>query len=148
MCYLKFMAGLIYFSHKSALPDGTKPLCLILYADKTKLSSFGTEMGYPILARCTNLPTDVCNGEGIGGGRVVGWLPMVRIYSSLKTLYAIENFHRLRKMRTRKVSTGLLTSNTSFGMSRFANSLKRLKFIHASAVCVSAVMQLPGSCVL
>jgi len=53
-------------------------LCLELYADKTKLSSFGTEKGYPVMARIANLPVKIRNGEGIGGGRVVGWLPMVR----------------------------------------------------------------------
>ena len=54
-----------------------KPLGIILYADKSKLSSFGTQMGYPIIARCANLPTDIRNGTGLGGGRVVGWLPIV-----------------------------------------------------------------------
>jgi len=48
----------------------------ILYADKTRLSSFGTEKGYPIMARIANLPVDIRNGEGIGGGQVVGWLPI------------------------------------------------------------------------
>jgi hypothetical protein len=41
------------------------------------LSSFGTEKGYPIMARIANLPVDIRNGEGIGGGQVVGWLPIV-----------------------------------------------------------------------
>lgn len=53
-------------------------LCLELYADKTKLSSFGTEKGYPVMARIANLPVKIRNGEGIGGGHVVGWLPTVR----------------------------------------------------------------------
>jgi Plavaka transposase len=52
-------------------------LCFILYADKTKLSSFGTAKAYPVVARCANLPTEIRNGNGIGGGRVVGWLPIV-----------------------------------------------------------------------
>ncbi|KAM6499899.1 hypothetical protein JOM56_005407 [Amanita muscaria] len=56
--------------------DG-KPLGILLYADKTRLSSFGTEMGYPIISRCLNLPHYIRNGEGPGGGRVVGWLPVV-----------------------------------------------------------------------
>ena len=29
------------------------------------------------MARLANLPTDIRNGEGIGGSRVVGWLPIV-----------------------------------------------------------------------
>jgi hypothetical protein len=52
-------------------------LFFLLYADKTRLSSFGTEKGYPVIARIANLPVDIRNGEGIGGGQVVGWLPIV-----------------------------------------------------------------------
>ena len=59
------------------LPADAKPLFFILYADKTRLSSFGTEKGYPVMARIANLPVDIRNGEGIGGGQVVGWLPIV-----------------------------------------------------------------------
>lgn len=62
---------------QSSLPEGASPLCIILYADKTHLSSFGTQKGYPVLARCANLPTDIRNGEGQGGGILVGWLPIV-----------------------------------------------------------------------
>jgi len=53
-------------------------VCLELYADKTRLSSFGTEKGYPVMARIANLPVKIRNGGGIGGARVVGWLPLVR----------------------------------------------------------------------
>lgn len=62
---------------KSSLPPGAKPLVLSIYADKTKLSSFGTKKGYPVIARCANLLTKIRNGNGPGGGRVVGWLPIV-----------------------------------------------------------------------
>ncbi|KAF9457225.1 hypothetical protein BDZ94DRAFT_1342125 [Collybia nuda] len=61
----------------SALPEDGKPLCFIIYADKTQLSSFGTAKGYPVIARCGNLPVNIRNGKGVGGGRVVGWLPIV-----------------------------------------------------------------------
>jgi hypothetical protein len=49
-----------------------------LYADKTKLSSFGSQMGYPVIAKIANLPSEISNGQGLGGGSVVGWLPIVR----------------------------------------------------------------------
>ncbi|KAG2101790.1 hypothetical protein BD769DRAFT_1697154 [Suillus cothurnatus] len=62
---------------QSQLPPGAKPLAFILYADKTKLSSFGTAKGYPVYARLANLPTKIRNGQGTGGGYVVGWLPIV-----------------------------------------------------------------------
>ncbi|PBK99148.1 hypothetical protein ARMGADRAFT_919758, partial [Armillaria gallica] len=63
----------------TTLPKGAKPLCFILYADKTRLSSFGTAQGYPVVARCANLRVEIRNGNGVGGGRVVGWLPLVSI---------------------------------------------------------------------
>ncbi|KAG2065452.1 hypothetical protein BDR04DRAFT_1130398 [Suillus decipiens] len=64
---------------QSCLPSGINaaPFCFILYADKTRLSSHGTVKAYPVVARCANLPVGIRNGEGIGGGRVVGWLPIV-----------------------------------------------------------------------
>ncbi|KIK32256.1 hypothetical protein CY34DRAFT_111036 [Suillus luteus UH-Slu-Lm8-n1] len=43
-------------------------LCFILYADKTKLSTHGTVKGYPVMVHCANLPVDIQNDEGIGGG--------------------------------------------------------------------------------
>ncbi|KAG1881469.1 hypothetical protein C8R48DRAFT_744221 [Suillus tomentosus] len=67
-----------FWNVQSQLPEGAKPLAFILYADKTKLSSFGTARGYPVVARLANLPTDIRNGQGMGGGYVVGWLPIVK----------------------------------------------------------------------
>ncbi|KAG1771613.1 hypothetical protein EV702DRAFT_1181456 [Suillus placidus] len=67
-----------FWNAQSQLPEGGKPLAFILYADKTKLSSFGTAKGYPVVARLANLPTDIRNGQGIGGGYVVGWLLIVK----------------------------------------------------------------------
>jgi len=34
-------------------------------------------MGYPVVARLGNLPAEIQNGRGVGGGCVVGWLPIV-----------------------------------------------------------------------
>ena len=62
---------------KSSLLEDAKMLCLKLYADKTQLSSFGTEKGYPFMARIANLPVNIRNGKGYAGSRVVGWLPVV-----------------------------------------------------------------------
>ncbi|KAG2144311.1 hypothetical protein DEU56DRAFT_870425 [Suillus clintonianus] len=64
-------------SHLPSDLANAAPFCFILYADKTKLSSHGTVKGYPVVAHCANLPVDIRNGEGIGGGRVVGWLPII-----------------------------------------------------------------------
>jgi hypothetical protein len=55
-------------------------LAFIIYADKKKLSSFGTAKGYPIVAQLGNLPVEICNTDGHGGGHVVGWLPIVMLH--------------------------------------------------------------------
>jgi hypothetical protein len=52
-------------------------LAFILYADKTKLSSFGVAMGYPVYARIGNFDVNIRNTNGFGGGELVGWLPIV-----------------------------------------------------------------------
>ncbi|EDR00662.1 uncharacterized protein LACBIDRAFT_313195 [Laccaria bicolor S238N-H82] len=89
---------------QSRLPPDGKPFCIILYADKAKLSSFGTEKAYPVIARCANLPDWIRNGEGIGGGRVVGWQPIVledetekgkKAYVDFKTVVWHESFRKL-----------------------------------------------------
>ncbi|KAI0633772.1 hypothetical protein C8Q77DRAFT_1218049 [Trametes polyzona] len=80
---------------QSNLEDHQKPFVLILYADKTKLSSFGTQMGYPVVVRCGNLPVDIRNGEGPGGGRVVGWLPIVAEEASEKHKVGFVNLKRI-----------------------------------------------------
>lgn len=41
------------------------------------MSSFSTQQGYPVIARIANLDTEVRNGKGLGGGRIVGFLPVV-----------------------------------------------------------------------
>ena len=69
MIFILFSTLLINLYVQSCLPNGAKPLFFILYADKTRLSSFGTEKGYPVIARLANLPVDIRNGEGIGGGQ-------------------------------------------------------------------------------
>ncbi|KAG2132824.1 uncharacterized protein EDB93DRAFT_1242892 [Suillus bovinus] len=71
------------------------PLCFILYADKTKLSTHGTVKGYPVMVRCANLPVDIRNGEGIGGGRVVGWLPIIEEEASEHGKPGFINFKRV-----------------------------------------------------
>ncbi|KAF8164494.1 hypothetical protein K438DRAFT_1909729 [Mycena galopus ATCC 62051] len=49
----------------------------IIYADKSKLSSFGTQKAYPIIARLSNMVVGIRNGNEWGGGQIVGELPIV-----------------------------------------------------------------------
>ncbi|KAK7438754.1 hypothetical protein VKT23_017884 [Stygiomarasmius scandens] len=77
---------------QSDLPMDSKPFFIILYADKNKLSTFGTQKGYPVIARCANLPSHIRNGTGVGGGRVVGWLPVVEGNSADSGKTSFANF--------------------------------------------------------
>ncbi|KAG2009518.1 ubiquitin and ribosomal protein S27a [Coprinopsis cinerea AmutBmut pab1-1] len=66
-----------FFDIQDNLPPDGSPLGFALYADKTQLSSFGSEEGHPVYVNIVNLPSDIRNGAGIGGGRCVGWLPKI-----------------------------------------------------------------------
>ncbi|KAG1834628.1 hypothetical protein DFJ58DRAFT_670597 [Suillus subalutaceus] len=66
-----------WWNVQSSLPENGVPFAFILYADKTHLSSAGTIKAYPVFARCGNLPVHIRNTDGLGGGRMVGWLPIV-----------------------------------------------------------------------
>ena len=72
-------------------------MCFIIYADKSKLSTFETKMGYPVMAKIANLPVDIRNGEGTGGACVVGWLPIVRFTLVLQNS-KLEIYYRWMRM--------------------------------------------------
>ncbi|KAG2045879.1 hypothetical protein BDR06DRAFT_977891 [Suillus hirtellus] len=59
------------------LPNDGVPFAIILYANKTHLFSSGIVKGYPVITYCRNLPVNIRNTTGMGGGQVVGWLPIV-----------------------------------------------------------------------
>ncbi|KAF9039133.1 hypothetical protein BJ165DRAFT_1531244 [Panaeolus papilionaceus] len=86
-----------FWDFQSLLPDSAeaKPLGLILYADTTLLSSFGTEKGHPVILHCANLPSEIRNSDGIGGGIVVGWLPMLESIETSRNKPELANFKRL-----------------------------------------------------
>ncbi|KIO12120.1 hypothetical protein M404DRAFT_19970 [Pisolithus tinctorius Marx 270] len=91
---------------QSSLPDikNAVPFGLILYADKSNLSSVGTAKSYPIVVRCANLPVEIRNSNVIGRGTVVSWLPIVPkdaeeegklCYTTLKCVVWHESFKKL-----------------------------------------------------
>uniref|UniRef100_A0A8H8CJT9 Uncharacterized protein n=1 Tax=Psilocybe cubensis TaxID=181762 RepID=A0A8H8CJT9_PSICU len=88
------------------VPHDASLLCIEFWADKANLSSFGTVKGYPVLVRCANLPVDIQNGSGVGGGRLIGWLPIPdedsahihkSSYVDLKRLIWHKAVHRILK---------------------------------------------------
>ncbi|KAK0187157.1 hypothetical protein F5146DRAFT_1004106 [Armillaria mellea] len=88
--YTEPWTGNIFWEVQSALPVNGKPICYIIYADKIQLSSFGTVQGYPVIVRLGNLPAHIRDGQGVGGRRVIRWLPIVLEESQHrdKTYYA------------------------------------------------------------
>ncbi|KAG7088002.1 hypothetical protein E1B28_012041 [Marasmius oreades] len=78
--------------HQHASSLDAKPLALIIYADKDKLSSFGTAKGYPVIAAIGNFPADARNGGGISGGRIVGWQPVIQEEAKHKKKKAFVDF--------------------------------------------------------
>ncbi|KAJ8468399.1 hypothetical protein ONZ45_g17255 [Pleurotus djamor] len=69
--------GELLWAMESALPENGTPFFVMVYADKSKLSSFGAQKAYPVIARCVNLYSDVRNSREIGSGACVGWFPIV-----------------------------------------------------------------------
>ncbi|TFK58364.1 hypothetical protein BDN72DRAFT_751716, partial [Pluteus cervinus] len=88
--------GKRFWNIQTQLPDvDGKPICILLYSDKTKLSTFGSQMGWPILAQLMNLPSHIRNGNGLGGARIVGWLPIHKDDEDKKKKKAWVDFKRV-----------------------------------------------------
>ncbi|KAJ6553880.1 hypothetical protein B0H10DRAFT_1848583, partial [Mycena sp. CBHHK59/15] len=83
-----------FWAAQSALPNhpAAKPLCLILYADKSKLSTFGTAKGYAVVARVANVIVPIRNSTQFGGGQVVGHQPVVKDDPKENSKPAFTNF--------------------------------------------------------
>ncbi|KAK6972064.1 hypothetical protein R3P38DRAFT_3336149 [Favolaschia claudopus] len=108
----KIQVCLSSISPASKLPDNpdAKPCPFILYADKSKLSSFGTQKAYPIIARLANVVVGIRNSDEWGGGQVVGELPVVQEDSaeSGKTKYPA-SFYKLLEYVARHFKTEIWT---------------------------------------
>ncbi|KAJ7841566.1 hypothetical protein B0H14DRAFT_3693937 [Mycena olivaceomarginata] len=96
---------------QSKLPKSidNKLLPFILYADKAKLSSFGTQKGYPVVARLANV---------VISGQIVGWLPVVEEdplssskpgYVNFKNAVWHEAFYKLLESIVMASKTGVMT---------------------------------------
>ncbi|KAI6018855.1 hypothetical protein EDC04DRAFT_2869958 [Pisolithus marmoratus] len=104
-----------FWNIQSKLPLEGKVLLFILYADKAKLLSFGWQKGYPVIACLASLPVSIRNGEGIGGGHVVGWLPIVKEakehsgklhFANFKNAVWHESFRKLLQTIEKESETG------------------------------------------
>ncbi|KAJ7440438.1 hypothetical protein FB451DRAFT_1344109 [Mycena latifolia] len=86
-----------FWAAQSALPNdpAAKPVCLVIYADKSKLSSFGTQKAYAVVARVANIPIAIRNSTGFGGGQLVGHQPIVKDDPKEKGKPAFSNFKNI-----------------------------------------------------
>ncbi|KAJ6473947.1 hypothetical protein DFH09DRAFT_1293679 [Mycena vulgaris] len=86
-----------FWAAQSGLPDdpAAKPVCFVLYADKSKLSSFGTQKAYAVIARLANLPTTIRNSIQFGGGQLVGHQPVVKDDPQENSKPAFSNFKNI-----------------------------------------------------
>ncbi|KAJ6518357.1 hypothetical protein DFH09DRAFT_1264672 [Mycena vulgaris] len=86
-----------FWAAQSGLPDdpAAKPVCFVLYADKSKLSSFGTQKAYAVIARLANLPTMIRNSIQFGGGQLVGHQPVVKDDPQENSKPAFSNFKNI-----------------------------------------------------
>ncbi|KAG1854811.1 hypothetical protein DFJ58DRAFT_841293 [Suillus subalutaceus] len=101
---------------KTSLPHNGAPFAFILYADKTHLSSAGAVKAYPVIAHCGNLPFEIRNVDGPGGGHLVGWLPIVPADSDEDGKLSYTNLKKVvwHKSFTILLETLSLISKTGF----------------------------------
>ena len=69
------------------------------------LSSSGKVKAYPVIARCGNLPVEIRNGDGIGGGRLVRWLPIVSKYLIGLDVIGCRTFDRFLRILEKAASS-------------------------------------------
>ncbi|KAJ6631086.1 hypothetical protein B0H10DRAFT_1773471 [Mycena sp. CBHHK59/15] len=86
-----------FWAAQSGLPDdpAAKPICYAIYADKSKLSSFGTQKAYAVVARVANIPVDIRNTICFGSGQIVGHQPIVKDDPQEKDKPAFSNFKNI-----------------------------------------------------
>ncbi|KIN97214.1 hypothetical protein M404DRAFT_32556 [Pisolithus tinctorius Marx 270] len=122
--------GDYWWDIQSSLPDIKNAMLfgLILYADKSNLSSFGTAKSYPVVVCCANLLVEIRNSNVIGGGTVVGWLPIVPEdaeeegklgYTTLKCVIWHESFKKLLLEIEQYSKTGYVHTSSHDNITRW-----------------------------
>ncbi|KAF8981781.1 hypothetical protein BDQ17DRAFT_1337171 [Cyathus striatus] len=84
-----------FWKLQDSLPKETFPVCLLLWSDKGRVSDFGGQKSYPVIARILNLPSGVRNSNGFAGGHIVGWLPIVGDDAENTGKHSWANHHRV-----------------------------------------------------
>ncbi|KAK1216916.1 hypothetical protein PQX77_020441 [Marasmius sp. AFHP31] len=105
-----------FWDIQTELPKGGKPLAYIIYSDKTRLSSFGSAMGYPVVARIANIEDGVRNSNiNVGGGRVIGWINVIPDDIKYKKLEGFVRLKRVAWQSQMEMILGSVKEQSSFG---------------------------------
>lgn len=102
----------IGFSYQTEIGDRGCVVPLLLYADKTTVSSFNGRTFHPVIARMGNLPAAMRNGQRHGGGFLVAYIPKVRtrlgeMYRLTQTLKSLPWRSLKRLTRTKRAPSSL-----------------------------------------
>ncbi|KAI0286311.1 hypothetical protein BC826DRAFT_1121252 [Russula brevipes] len=85
-----------------------------------------------VIAQCANLPTSIRNGNGLGGGRVVGWLPIVSedpkeskkpLFVNFKRAVWHESLHIVAGFNVQMVHSAGFSQTSSFYLLIMKNSV-------------------------
>ena len=104
-------------------------------------------MGYPVIAQIGNLPVDIRNGKGLGGGELVGWLPIVS-FLALQVLNQLANALRLlrfQKMSQKRAKKAMLIISELSGMNHLRSSWNQLPTVHLLEIGQTVVIEYPGN---
>ncbi|KAJ7328476.1 hypothetical protein DFH08DRAFT_916712 [Mycena albidolilacea] len=86
-----------FWAAQVSLPDdpGAKAVCFLISADKSKLSSFGSQKAYAVVAGLANITADIRNSTRFGGSQIVGHQPIVKDDPNEKDKPAFSNFKNI-----------------------------------------------------
>ncbi|KAJ7687779.1 hypothetical protein B0H14DRAFT_2653696 [Mycena olivaceomarginata] len=86
-----------FWAAQSGLPDdpAAKAICFLISADKSKLSSFGSQKAYAVVAGLANITADIRNSTRFGGSQVIGHQPIVKDDPNEKDKPAFSNFKNI-----------------------------------------------------
>ncbi|KAI5983591.1 hypothetical protein EDD15DRAFT_2533716 [Pisolithus albus] len=119
-----------WWNIQSDLPgDNAAPFAFILYADKSHLSSSGKVKAYPVIVRCGNLPVNIRNStRGLGGGQLVGWLPIVPADSGNEGKLSWTNLKRVvwHESFLKILDSIVSLSKVGFAYQTFEGTVRRL----------------------
>ncbi|KAJ7088189.1 hypothetical protein C8R44DRAFT_836122 [Mycena epipterygia] len=134
-----------FWAAQSAFPNSpdAKPLLYFVYADKSKLSSFGTQKGYAVVSRVGNIPVPIRNSTCFGGGQVVGHQPvnivwhaaMYKLLESLVLPSKVGNWTSCGDGITRWLWPGILILAADYEEACVMTLIRGLQALYPCPIC-------------